>query len=335
MRIKSISLIMKLLSTCMAAACSSTLLAAGFSNLSVLNSAGALIGGTNDLAAVWDGTLNTQADIVNDSLHENMRIKSVTPTPFFGFLALMHDVHVFGPGTYSFDTCPGILVDSGTALGYVTADGSTNCDPGGNNNLSMTVGPDQLGAHLWIDWNQSQNIDVVVVWDRNGSFPPDSLASYPVPPDNLWDLVSVDADGDGIPGIPMVDGPFTGFSWNLNLNIPPVPVGLEVQPRHHFKRISQMSMHPVPVAIISRAALDATRVNPNTLIVSDPTNQIHGSTQDFLCRDKDINHDGRLDLVCAVEMTEVGQPGSLVLQLDANTYEGIRIHGEDSVLVVP
>jgi len=133
----------------------------------------------------------------------------------------------------------------------------------------------------------------------------------------------------------MADGQFRNFSWNLNLNIPPVPVGLEVQPRHHFKRISQMSMHPVPVAIISRAGLDATRVDPNTLIVSDPTNQIHGSTQDFLCRDRDINHDGRLDLVCAVEMTEVGQPGSLVLQLEANTYEGIRIHGEDSVLVVP
>lgn len=45
-----------------------------------------------------------------------------------------------------------------------------------------------------------------------------------VPSDNqTWALASIDADGDGTPGIPMTaGGPLTGF--NANFNMAPVPV---------------------------------------------------------------------------------------------------------------
>ena len=177
-----------------------------FGNLSVLDSSGTPFGGTNDLVAVWDGSLNTQADIDNNTLRENMTITSASAWPFFGFPLQIHDVHVFAPGTYSIETCPN--------------DGSSACTA--PQPLQFTVGPDQLGAHMLLDWNVNTNVDLAVVWEVNGSFPGELLYLGPagsIPdPSTVWNLVSVDADGDGIPGIRMVDGPFIGMNWNLNLN---------------------------------------------------------------------------------------------------------------------
>jgi len=178
-----------------------------FGNLSVLDSTGVPFGGTNDLVAVWDGTLNTQADIDNNTLRENMTITSASAWPFFGFPLQIHDVHLFAPGTYSIETC--------------LDDGSSSCTA--PQPLQFTVGPDQLGGHMLLDWTVNTNMDLVVVWEINGSFPNELLYLGPagsIPdPTSVWNLVSVDADGDGIPGIAMVDGPFIGMSWNLNLNI--------------------------------------------------------------------------------------------------------------------
>jgi hypothetical protein len=180
-------------------------------NLSVLDSAGVVFGGTNDLVAVWDGTLNTQMDILNNTLQENMTITSASGFPFFGFPMTFHDIHVFEPGIYSFDTCQD--------------DSSGSCQI--PRIINFTIGPDQLGAHMLFDWNISTNIDLAVVWDVGGSFPYEQLYLGPAgtTPSQLaiWNLVSVDADGDGFPGIALVDGPFIGFSWNLNLNLSSMP----------------------------------------------------------------------------------------------------------------
>lgn len=290
-----------------------------FSNLTVLNPGGGVTGGTNDVTAAWDGSMNTQADIDNHTLRENMTIN--TPTPFFQFSMTFHDVHVFGPGSYTFNTCnPGVPPSQ---CGY----------------LNMTVGPKQLGAHMLMDWSQSTDNDIVMVWDLNGSFPPDMLYRGPIGPtpnpDAVWNLVSVDADGDGVPGIAMVDGPFSGFSWNLNLNIPALPVGLDVKPKQLIKRISQSSADAVPVAIISRDAIDATRVDPGSIAATDPTGRLQGSSK-TMCRKQDVNQDRKMDLVCEIEMQRLeGPPGSRVFQLKADTFEGFHLRGEDSVVVVP
>ena len=194
----------------------------GGSNFTMINPSGSDIGGTNDLSVSWDGSIKTD---VND-LVANMSIATSTPTPFFGFVWEAKTVRVFGPGTYSFDTCPGdpsTLVDSGGVLGLIAPDGSTNCDPGGNDSLSMTVGPNQLGAHMLFDWNQSKQIDVAMVWDVNAPWAgaPDGSNNFAVA-GAVFNLSVVDSDDDGMPGIPMVDGPFIGFSANFNLNLDPM-----------------------------------------------------------------------------------------------------------------
>ena len=61
---------------------------------------------------------------------------------------------------------------------------------------------------------------------RGGSFdnpPPGGLylgPAGPIPdPDAVFRYVSRDADGDGVPGARMIDGPFAGFSPNFNLEV--------------------------------------------------------------------------------------------------------------------
>ncbi len=194
----------------------------GGSNFTMINPSGSDIGGTNDLAAEWDGSVKTDAS----DMTANMSIATSTPTPFFGFVWEAKTVRVFGPGTYSFDTCPGdpsTLVNSGGSLGFIAPDGSTNCDPAGNDSLSMTVGPDQLGAHMLFDWNQSKQIDVAMVWNINAPWAgaPDGSNNFSAK-GAVFNLSVIDSDGDGTPGIPMVDGPFIGFNANFNLNLNPL-----------------------------------------------------------------------------------------------------------------
>jgi hypothetical protein len=122
-------------------------------------------------------------------------------TPFFGLLWMAHDIRVFTQGTYTFDT---------NCSGDDIAAGITEC--GGGAPLALSVGPNQLGAHILFDWGPTEDIDLVMVWNINDTFPITS---------EIYNLASTDGNGDGIPGIPMVDGPFLGFNINFNLNMDP------------------------------------------------------------------------------------------------------------------
>ncbi|BAZ93190.1 uncharacterized protein FOKN1_0788 [Thiohalobacter thiocyanaticus] len=108
--------------------------------------------------------------------------------PFFGSLWSTSGIRLFDqPGTYTFETC--------------LNDGSTSCTA--PQPLSMTVGPNQLGAHMLFDWSVNKSIDVVVVWDFGCAGA---------------ELVSTDPDGDGIIGTKMVDGPFKGMNAAFDLS---------------------------------------------------------------------------------------------------------------------
>ena len=146
--------------------------------------------------------------------------------PFFGFPWSAHHIRVFGPGDYSFDTtCSISEIESGTAV----------CGGGAGEYLDLSVGIDQIGAHILWDWNapNEENIDIAVLWDINGIF--DSTAPHNIYQglagaaptlDTVFDLVSVDGDGDGIPGLLMIDGAFIDFSANFSLQAVPIPPAL-------------------------------------------------------------------------------------------------------------
>ena len=217
-------------------------LGGGANNFTMLTPAGGRVGGTNDVTVMWDGTFN---DSVATAV-TNMTISS--PTEFFNALWSAHDVQVFGPGSYTFEAC----LDDGSKIG-TTPCGNPNYDPTDlstiTNPLTMNVAEGQVGVHMLFDWNGSNNIDVVNVWDMNavwGYGPNDgSSTSYlegadlgcfpagkggdPTSPEctalfaTEWLFASTDVNGNGVPGHGMVDGPFTGFNANFNVSAVPVP----------------------------------------------------------------------------------------------------------------
>ena len=90
----------------------------------------------------------------------------------------------------------------------------------------MTVPADHLGGHILFDWNTTTDIDVGIVWNNStgGTWQNvvagGQLYQGPAGPtpalDEFYEWISVDAEGDGIPGIPFVDGPFINFRANFN-----------------------------------------------------------------------------------------------------------------------
>ena len=181
-------------------------------NFTVIDSVGNSAAGANDLVTVWDGSLNTEQDVIDGTTRVNMFISSTQL--ILGLPFSVHDIRVFGPGTYSFDTCANNVTP-------------VSCGP-----LTMTVGPNQVGAHMLLDWNLDTNVDAINVWDRDRAFcadvpsPPCSI--YPLTADGTarsgletvqWNLVSSNYDGDGIAGGLLVDGNFANsLTLNLNLN---------------------------------------------------------------------------------------------------------------------
>ena len=143
-------------------------------------------------------------------------------TNFSGTAWVAHDIRVFGPGTYDFDTC--------------LNDGSTTCITGGDPTAAATlvVGPGQVGAQVFFDYGPNLNIDVFLNWQPDATFTrPDNnffqfFNAYLAPAETrTYELASRDVDGDGNAGSAMTDGPFKGHNASFSLFLDqsvPVPV---------------------------------------------------------------------------------------------------------------
>lgn len=210
----------------------------GNNNFSMFDANGGHVGGTNLVKVTWDGTLNTDTAT---AVSNNMTISSAAP--FMNAYWRAKAVTVYGPGTYTFYPCPE-PIDANN----IAADGSEDCSPG--KTLTMTVGPDQIGAHMLFDWSDSVNIDVINVWNINQTwqFAPTTGTTSKISTHDLgnaavsgsqcvtdgevadwdtpqcveflatqWYLSAADADNDTHAGASMVDGPFAGFHAVFNI----------------------------------------------------------------------------------------------------------------------
>lgn len=194
--------------------------------------------GANNVAMNWDGSAyNASSDYTGPGSAANVTASSTSP--MFGHTWTAHDIQMFTPGSYSFDT----------TLGGGNTETST---------LNATVGAGQLGLHMLWDWNGNNNIDMFMVFGQNSVFGSGLLystqlyASYQskceagytgtvtknclydlysygsagAPTMNqVWMLASVDGNGDGVMGIPMANNSvLAGFSANINANLTPTPI---------------------------------------------------------------------------------------------------------------
>lgn len=166
-------------------------------NFTMLDNGGGFVGGSNNVSMTWDGTVFTSSsDYTGPGGATNMTLAS--PDTFFGLNWTAHSIQVFAPGTYSFDvTTGGGNAETGTQ--------------------TLVVGAGQLGAHMLFNWGSSSNIDVSVLWNADGMFG-NNAGQRTLTGTTIWDSVSIDGNGDGVPGISMAGGgPFQNFNANFNL----------------------------------------------------------------------------------------------------------------------
>ena len=180
---------------------------------------GGLGSGVTDVSGFFDDT----KICTSESCTELAMTLSTTQTLFGGIGWTAHDIRVFGVGSYSFDTdCTGADIMAGI----------TSCGDGPF--LALTVGPGQLGAHLLIDLaGVGVDVDNVILWNQNDAFGDPIYDGCGVldPPGvcdpthtgfRVWNLASIDGDGDGVRGIAIVEGLLTGNSANFNLDLAPI-----------------------------------------------------------------------------------------------------------------
>lgn len=190
-------------------------------NFTMMTPGNAITGGMNDVVFIWDGT--QKDSVAKENQVSNVQFASACP--FFGFTWSTHDNALYGPGTYTvYTACPG----GSPGCGQV----KTGFPP-----LTFTVGPDELGVHYQFDWSVSTDIDMINVFKRKAAFGPSPMCTLSItggcggftdtcgptpdhPRDKVWDLMSRDVDGDGVNGLAFVDGPFIGFSGNMNVMVP-------------------------------------------------------------------------------------------------------------------
>ncbi len=112
---------------------------------------------------------------------------------------------------------------------------------------------------------------------------------------------------------------------------PPIQVAIDIRPGTNLNNISLANDINVPVAILSSASFDAPgRVDKTSLTFGHVGSEASLSSCDV--RGRDVNGDGRADLVCRFTVKATAfQIGDTLGVLTGRTIGGSQIHGTDSV----
>ncbi|RME76191.1 MAG: hypothetical protein D6776_01655 [Planctomycetota bacterium] len=132
-----------------------------------------------DNMTVFDGSGVVVTDITIDGTIDRttMTWSIDSASGWWGVAPTFSNGLLYGPGTYTYTTVWG-------------------------NPVQFTVGPNQLGSTIEMQWNGNR-MSVVNVWDP---------VSYLVHP-SLWQ--ATDPDGDGTPGIRQIDSAFSSFTFGI------------------------------------------------------------------------------------------------------------------------
>jgi hypothetical protein len=113
-------------------------------------------------------------------------------------------------------------------------------------------------------------------------------------------------------------------------------VRIDIKPGSEPNSINVAAAGVIPVAILSAADFDATTVDPETVSLAGASVKMVGKSGKYLCSQQDVNDDGLVDLVCQVYTAQfMVEEGSSIAVLEAKTYGGQPVRGEDNVQIVP
>jgi uncharacterized delta-60 repeat protein len=111
-------------------------------------------------------------------------------------------------------------------------------------------------------------------------------------------------------------------------------VTVDVRPWSLVNPIKVGSAGVVPVAVLSTAGFDATKVDPRTVCFGDADDaaQRDCTEESGAGHVQDVNEDGRRDLLLRYEVNETGiDPGDSTACLGGSTFSGTTIEGCDSI----
>jgi len=132
-------------------------------------------------------------------------------------------------------------------------------------------------------------------------------------------------------------GPGVTFFDTVEVFTPPVlAINIDIKPGSDPNSINLSSAGTIPVALLSSASFDALTVDPDTISLAGARVKMVGKSNRSLCHGEDINGDGRNDLVCHVETAQfMIEEGETLAVLEARTFDGRAVRGEDGVRIVP
>jgi N-acetylneuraminic acid mutarotase len=116
-----------------------------------------------------------------------------------------------------------------------------------------------------------------------------------------------------------------------------IQVTIDIKPGSSNNNINLGSAGVIPVAILSSATFDATQVDPATVTLMGSNVRLTGRGDKNGCNVRDVNRDGRPDLVCHIKTTTQSllKAGSTSAVLTGRTFSGQNIQGEGSIRIVP
>jgi hypothetical protein len=114
-------------------------------------------------------------------------------------------------------------------------------------------------------------------------------------------------------------------------------VRIDIKPGSWPNAINLGSLGVVPVAIFSDAGFDATKIDPETVVLAGAGVAVRGKGSKYLAHAEDVDADGLPDLVCQVVTEnfdpELLQDGHAVLY--GETWDGTQVMGADEIVLVP
>ena len=129
------------------------------------------------------------------------------------------------------------------------------------------------------------------------------------------------------------------YAWAVrdgDVALGPKEITIDIKPGSDPNSINLSSAGVIPVAILSSDTFDATTVDPETVSLAGASVKVVGKSGKFLCSKEDVNGDGWLDLVCKILTVDfIIEVGQSIAVLEAETFDGTPVRGEDSIRIVP
>ncbi len=116
-----------------------------------------------------------------------------------------------------------------------------------------------------------------------------------------------------------------------------IVVDIDIKPGSDPNSINLDSAGVVSVAIFSSESFDATMdLDPDSISLASARVKMVGKSGRLLCHEEFVNEDDLLDLVCQVETAQfIIEEGESIAVLEAATFDGIPVRGEDDIRIVP